>query len=209
MSAGFAARRPLRYVKEYPAKEGPAAMTDSRSGTYGGISRANHWIVSLAFFGMLAVGFYLEYGGLTREAKGPIMALHKATGTVLLLVVAWRVIWRIRKGFPAPVPGVAAWQATTSRLVHGGLLFAIMLMPLSGVLRSLLGGRPIDVYGLFLIPPLGEVEGAGDLFGLVHTVTAYTLVVLITLHVAAALKHAVVDKDATLARMVSGKTAEA
>lgn len=180
-------------------------MTDSQTGTYGAMSRANHWIVSLAFFGMLAVGFYLEYGGLTRETRGPIMALHKATGTILLLVVAWRVIWRIRQGFPAPLAGMAAWQSTASRLVHGGLLFAIVLMPLSGVLRSLLGGRPIDIYGLFLVPPIGKIEGFSDIAGLVHTVTAYALVALITLHVAAALKHLIVDKDATVQRMLTGK----
>ena len=180
-------------------------MTDSQTGTYGAISRANHWIVSLAFFGMLAVGFILSNDVLTREEAGPLRDLHKATGTVLLFVVAWRVLWRLRQGFPAPVPGLAAWQVNASRLVHWGLLVALIVMPLSGVLMSLLGGRPIDMFGLFAIPPLAEIEGAGKLARAVHGYAAWALAGLITLHVAAALKHLVVDKDATVARMVSGK----
>lgn len=184
-------------------------MTDSQTGTYGGISRANHWIVSLAFFGMLIVGFILSSDVLPREEASALRNLHKASGTILLFMVAWRVIWRMRQGFPAPVPGVAAWQVTASRLVHWGLLAALILMPLSGVLMSLLGGRPIDIFGLFLIAPVAEIEGAGKLARALHGYVAWTLVVLITLHVAAAIKHLVVDKDATLARMLAGKSASA
>ena len=180
-------------------------MTDSQTGTYGAISRANHWIVSLAFFGMLAVGFILSNDVLTREEAGPLRDLHKATGTVLMFVVAWRVLWRLRQGFPAPVPGLAAWQVTASRLVHWGLLVALIVMPLSGVFMSLLGGRSIDMFGLFAIPPLAEIEGAGKLARAAHGYAAWALAALITLHVAAALKHLVVDKDGTVARMVTGK----
>ncbi len=181
-------------------------MTDSQSGTYGAISRANHWFVSIAVFGLLAVGFFLANVELEREARGPIMAMHKATGTVMLFVITWRVIWRLRQGFPAPVPGVAAWQVTASRLVHWGLLFAMILMPLSGVLRSLLAGRSIDIYGLFEIAPVANIAGFSDVAGLVHTTTAYSLGVLIALHVGAALKHQFVDKDTTLLRMLTGRS---
>ncbi|MFN7165187.1 MAG: cytochrome b [Hyphomonas sp.] len=184
-------------------------MTDTQTGTYGAISRANHWIVSLAFFGMLTVGFILSNDVLPREEAGALRNLHKASGTILLLVVLWRVIWRLRQGFPAPMPGVTAWQVTASRIVHWGLLAAIVLMPVSGVLMSLLGGRPIDMFGLFLIPPIAEIEGAGKIARMIHGYVAWTLVALITLHVAAALKHLVIDKDGTFARMVSGKSAEA
>lgn len=181
-------------------------MTDSQTGTYGAVSRANHWIVSLAVFGMLAVGFILSSDVLPREEASSLRNLHKATGTVLLFLFAWRVIWRLRQGFPAPVPGVAAWQITASRLVHWGLLAALILMPLSGVLMSLLGGRPVDIFGLFQIPPVAEIEGAGKLARTVHGYLAWTLVALIALHITAALKHQFVNKDATLARMLTGKT---
>ena len=185
-------------------------MTDSKTGTYNAISRANHWIVSLAFFGMLAVGFYLEYGGLTREARGPIMALHKATGTGLLIVVAWRVIWRLNQGFPASTAStMPGWQVMASKAVHWALLAAIIVMPLSGVFGSLFAGRPIDIYGLFTIPSFEKNEAIKSAAGFTHTVMAYALAGLITVHVAAAIKHHLIDKDATLTRMLTGRVATA
>lgn len=182
-------------------------MTDQATATYGALSRLNHWLTFLLFTGMLIVGFTLAYGDLDRETRGPIMNLHKATGTLLLLFAAWRVSWRLTQGFPPPVPGVPAWQVTASRIVHWGMLAAILIMPLSGVLMSLLGGRPIGIYGLFLIPPITENKEAAGLLRQIHGLAAFALAGLIALHILAALKHTLLDKDATLARMLSGKGA--
>jgi len=204
MSAGAAPRRRIGSLQRKPGKGDTADMTDAQTGTYGAISRLNHWIVALGVLGMVAVGFYLEFGGLSREERGPIMALHKATGTVLLLFIAWRVVWRIRQGFPAPAAGMPAWQETAARLTHWGLLAAMLVMPLSGVGMSLLGGRPIDVYGLFMLPPVAKIEAIGELGHTVHVVTAWILAGLIALHLAGALKHLLLDRDGTVARMVSG-----
>jgi cytochrome b561 len=182
-------------------------MTDKETGTYGAVSRANHWIVSIAFLGMLAVGFYLEYGGLEREARGPIMALHKATGTVLLLVVAWRVVWRLRQGFPAPASDMPAWQLQLSKAVHWGLLAAVVLMPVSGFVMSTFGGRGIDVYGLFRIPAVADSDAISGAASAAHEYAAWAMVGLLALHIAGALKHQFVDRDVTLARMISGRKA--
>ena len=158
---------------------------------------------------MLAVGFYLAFGGLTREAKGPIMALHKATGTVLLLFIIWRVVWRLRQGFPAPVPGMPNWQLLASKVTHWGLLVMMLVMPLSGVTMSLLGGRPISIYGLFSVPPLGKIEALADAAHEVHEYAAWVLAALVALHIAGAFKHLLIDKDGTLARMTTGKPIDA
>ena len=182
-------------------------MTDKTSAAYGSLSRLNHWLGALVFSGMIIVGFILSYDVLSRETAGPIRDLHKATGTLVLLFALWRVSWRLVQGFPPPVPGVPAWQELASRLVHWGMLAALLIMPLSGVLMSLIGGRPIDIYGLFLIPPFAENREAAGLLRQVHGYAAYALAGLIALHILAALKHALIDKDGTLARMLSGKPA--
>lgn len=182
-------------------------MTDKTSGAYGGLSRLNHWLGALLFSGMVIVGFVLSYDVLSDETAGPIRNLHKATGTVLLFFALWRVGWRIAQGFPPPVPGVPAWQETASRLVHWGMLAALVVMPLSGVLMSLIGGRPIDIFGLYLIPPVAENREAAGLLRQVHGYAGYILAALILVHILAALKHTFIDKDGTLARMLSGKPA--
>lgn len=184
-------------------------MTDKQTGTYGALSRLNHWIVALGVLGMLAVGFYLEFGGLSREERGPIMALHKATGTLLMLFILWRVIWRIRQGFPAPVPGMPGWQEQASKIVHWGLLVMMLAMPVSGFSMSFFGGREISIYGLFSVPSVGKDEAIQGIAHEVHEYGAYVLAALVAVHFAAAVKHLLIDKDATMARMVSGAPADA
>ena len=182
-------------------------MTDKTSAAYGGLSRLNHWLGAVLFAVMVIVGFILSYDVLSRETAGPIRNLHKATGTLLLVFALWRVSWRMVQGFPPPVSGVPAWQDVASRLVHWGMLAALLIMPLSGVLMSLIGGRLIDMYGLFSIPPFAENKEAAGLMRQVHGYAAYALAGLIVLHILAALKHGLIDRDGTLARMLSGKPA--
>ena len=182
-------------------------MTDKTEATYGSTSRLNHWIGAVLFASLLIVGFVLSYDVLPKEQAGEVRNLHKATGTLVLLFAIWRVTWRIGQGFPPAASDRAGWELTLSKAVHGAMLLTLIVMPLSGVLMSLLGGRPIDMYGLFTIPPIAEMKDVGRSLREVHGYAGYTLAILIALHIAGALKHAVIDKDATLRRMLSGKAA--
>ena len=180
-------------------------MTDKTSATYGAVSRLNHWLGALLFAGVISVGLYLAYSGVEGEERAPIMAMHRATGTVLLLFALWRVWWRIRQGFPAPLDGVPAWQVTASRVAHWGLIICMLAMPLSGVfLMSLLGGRPINIYGLFTIPPIMEIDGIRPIGRQIHGLVAYAFIALISLHILGALKHLLIDRDGTVQRMLGG-----
>jgi cytochrome b561 len=181
-------------------------MTDKTDATYGSVSRLNHWIGAAVFASLLIVGFVLSYDVLPDEQAGEVRNLHKATGTLVLLFAIWRVTWRIGQGFPAPASGRAGWELTLSKAVHGALLLTLIVMPLSGVLMSLLGGRPIDMYGLFSIPPVAEMKDVARTLRQVHAYAGYTLAILIGMHFAGAMKHAVIDRDATLRRMLTGKT---
>ncbi|MFN7054006.1 cytochrome b [Hyphomonas sp.] len=180
-------------------------MTDHSQSVYGGVSRANHWIGALLFAGVLSVGFYLAYSGIEGPDRRSLMGMHRATGTVLLLFALWRVIWRLRQGFPSPLDGVPAWQVIFARITHWGLIACMLAMPLSGVfMMSLLGGRGIDIYGLFTIPPILEIEGIRPIGRQVHGIVAFTFVGLIGLHILGALKHLLIDRDGTVQRMLAG-----
>ncbi len=184
-------------------------MTDKTEGTYGSKSRLNHWIGAVLFGGLLIVGFILSYDVLPDEQAGEVRNLHKATGTLLLLFAIWRVTWRIGQGFPAAASERAGWELALSKAVHGAMLLTLIVMPVSGVSMSLLGGRPIDMYGLFTIPPVAEMKDLARSLRAVHGYAAYTLASLIVLHIAGALKHSLIDRDGTLRRMLTGKAAAA
>lgn len=182
-------------------------MTDKTSATYGGLSRLNHWLGAVLFASLLIVGFILSYDVLPDDQAGEVRNLHKATGTLLFFFALWRVTWRIGQGFPPPASDRTGWEITLSKAVHYAMLLALIIMPLSGITMSLMGGRGIDMYGLFTIPAIAEMKDLARTMRQVHGLAAYTLVILIALHIAGALKHSLIDRDGTLRRMLSGQTA--
>jgi cytochrome b561 len=178
-------------------------MSDRKNNMFGITSRFNHWFTALVFIGMLCFGFYLSFGGLEREVKGPLMGIHKSIGTLFLAFAFWRIGWRLAQGFPKDVAVMPAWQSIAAKATHWLLLLSVLAMPLSGVIMSIYGGRAINVFNWFTIPAQDKIETISGLAHSIHSYAPYAIAALITLHIAAALKHHFIDKDATLKRMVS------
>ncbi len=79
-------------------------------------------------------------------------------------------------------------------------------MPASGMMFSLGLGYPVPVLGLFEIGPLPQkFPILSDIGGFIHEYTGKTLIAVISLHIAGALKHHLIDKDGTLRRMLGAR----
>ncbi len=176
-----------------------APLNDS-SGSYGLVSRLNHWIVAAAMIGMLVSGLVMAYGPFERETVFAIMGWHKAIGVLVLAYGIWRVGWRVAQGFAADAAVMPRWQAVASRLTHWGLLATVLAMPLSGLLMTIYRGREVDVFGL-IIPAQGKIDWLANAAGMTHQFAAWGLAGLLVLHVGGALKHHLIDRDMTLRRM--------
>lgn len=157
--------------------------------TYGRVSRFNHWMAAIAFMGALGLGLTMAYGGLDREAIGGLMDWHKALGVFVFAFGLWRVGWRIVHGFAAEATDTPLWQRRVARVVHILLLAAIVLMPLSGILMTVAGGRALDVWGVTLVPSIGEIEWLDALASQVHGSLGLFITAILALHILAALKH--------------------
>ncbi|WP_299772524.1 cytochrome b [uncultured Tateyamaria sp.] len=176
---------------------------------YDFISRLNHWIIAIAIIGMLLFGLYLEYGGLEREARRPLIGVHRSVGVLVLIYGAWRVAWRVMRGFPEPVSTMPRWQHRLSKWVHWSLLSGILIMPLSGIGFTIFRGRDVSVFGWFSIPGVAEVPWIVAMSSAIHQYVGLGLCTIVVLHIAAALKHHLVDRDPTLTRMISGRAVPA
>ena len=99
-----------------------------------------------------------------------------------------------------------AWQARGSRIAHAMLYGLMLAIPISGWIYSSATGVSVTYLGLVPLPNLvpKDRESARMLL-LVHQTLNYTLAAVVTVHVAAALKHHFVDRDNTLARMLPGR----
>ena len=123
----------------------------------------------------------------------------------MLILGTWRVVWRLIEGFPADAAAMPRWQHRLSRLVHWLLLAGIVIMPLSGIMSSVFRGRPVDVFGWFSVPAQAEVPWLATIGGATHTYVGIGKSTIVVQHEMAALKHHLLDRDATLTRMLIGQ----
>lgn len=162
---------------------------------------ALHWLVAAGVSAMLAFGFFVS--SLPRgPEKTEWVQTHKSCGMIVLCVVLARAAWRLLVRVPRD--GTPSWEAIAARAAHALLLAATIVAPLSGVLKSVSYARPVQVFGLPVIPQLlaEKNEALNEAASALHVAAAWTLVALITIHIAAALKHHLVDRDDTLLRML-------
>lgn len=177
----------------------------SRSDRYTRVAIALHWLVAALLVGQIALGWWMQE--IPKQPVGPrvdAFNLHKSVGLTVLALMLVRLGWRLSHPPPA-LPPLPAWQARLAGATHG-LLYALLIVhPLVGYLGSVWSGYPVKYFGMTL-PAWGwKSEGLKDLCSTIHLWTSLALVGLIALHVAGALKHALVDRDGLLARMGVGR----
>ncbi len=69
---------------------------------------------------------------------------------------------------------------------------------------TLAGGRALAIGSVTLLPSPGEIAWLHTVAETIHETAPPLLLLLLALHVGAALKHHLIDRDATLRRMIGG-----
>lgn len=160
-------------------------------------SRLFHWISAVLL--LVTWVMILLYNNIDSNVY---IALHKAFGVSLLFWMLARVINRVFTKAPPPV-AMPKWQQIISQLSHFALYAILIAMPLAGVLMSVYGGRPVDMFGLFEIPVFVTPDrGLARSFNDLHTDIIWPMIIAFTLlHIGAALYHQFIKKDRLMARM--------
>lgn len=161
------------------------------------ISRAFHWVSAV----LLLVTWFLMF--LYQNLDNSLyISLHKAFGVSLLFWMLARVVNRIFVKAPPAIP-MPKWQSIASKVSHFALYALLIAMPVAGLLMSIYGGRPVDMFGLFEIPVfLTPDRTLARFFNDIHTDIIWTMILAFTaLHISAALYHQFVKKDNLIARM--------
>jgi cytochrome b561 len=173
--------------------------------SFGLIAKSFHWVLAILILWMLSVGFAMVSIPPSPD-KFWVYALHKSFGIFILTLMLGRLAWRIISPRPDALPTHKEWEDRLAKFVHFALYICIFMMPLSGWLMSSAGGFPAMFFGLFALPPvLPKNETAFAITRTIHAFAAYGILTLLALHVAGALKHHFIDKDATLQRMTTRK----
>ncbi|MFN0185674.1 MAG: cytochrome b [Aquabacterium sp.] len=167
---------------------------------YGRVAISLHWLMAVGLLAMMAVGTYMAGLDLS-PSKLKLYNQHKWAGVVLLLLAMLRLAWRLTHRPPAAAP-MPAWQARAAGLAHGLLYVLLFAVPLAGWAYSSAAGFPVVLFGVLPLPDLLPVDKSlAAAVRPLHRIAAWTLLALIVLHAAAALKHHFIDRDGLLRRM--------
>lgn len=172
---------------------------------------ALHWLSAIALFTAFGLALYMD--DLPRSSMQKLVAMnwHKWAGTTVLFLTVLRLVWRFIKRPPALPESIVNAMPSWQRMAHHGthhLMYALLvIVPLSGWLYSSAAGFPIVWFGVLQLPDLvGRNPELAQMIKPIHEPAAYTLIFLIALHVAAAVKHQWFDKDHLIERMLPGRS---
>ncbi len=167
-------------------------------------ARALHWTTAAIMAVVIALGLFLGFGPETRPAvKFAIYNIHESTGLVLLALTLARLWWRARHPPPPLDPTLPAAQRLAAHLNHAGLYALLIVMPVTGFLATNAWGFPLTWFWMVPIPsPIGKHEALAPVLQAIHNASAFGIIVLIGLHVAAAGHHHLIRRDDTLRRML-------
>lgn len=160
-----------------------------------------HWLSAILIVCGFTLGLSMVDLPISRQ-KFQWYAWHKWIGITVFLLTCGRLAWRW--WHPAPkLPPMPSWQARAASLSHAALYALLLAIPLSGWTFSSAAGVQVVYLGLIPLPDLvAKDRQTAAVLLTVHQTLNFTLLALVCLHAAAALKHQFVDKDALLDRML-------
>ena len=171
--------------------------TNSTLSKWSVSSRIFHWISAV----LLLVTWLMMFLNNNFDSSLYI-GLHKSFGISLLFWMIARVINRVITKAPPSVP-MPKWQLLLSYLSHFGLYALLIAMPMVGLLMSVYGGRPVDIFGLFQIPVFVTPDRTlARFYNNLHTdIIWQTILAFTAVHISAALYHQFIKKDNLIARI--------
>jgi cytochrome b561 len=183
-------------------KDEPPAFAAAKPAGYTRTAIALHWIIAAAVLAQIYLGLWMI--GIPKSPPG-VRAywfnLHKSVGITIGLLVLVRLAWRLAHRPPELPPTMASWQRAAAKVSHYALYACMVVLPVSGYLGSSFTKYPIKYFG-YTPPHWGwEAPALKELCSEIHFLAASVFIVLIVLHISAALKHRFVDRDGVFERM--------
>jgi len=173
------------------------------------VSVTVHWLTAALIIGLLAMGKYMTTLPDTESLRFDLTQWHKSFGLTVLMLSVFRVVWRLTHKPPTLPPTMASWEKFASGATHLLFYVLILFLPISGWL--MVSASPLNISTLFFnvlpVPHLPIVSDApnkaelAESFHSMHEYASGVLILLVLLHVGAALRHQFVLKDSVMSRI--------
>jgi cytochrome b561 len=164
-----------------------------------------HWLIAATIFAAFALGSFMVDLKIS-PAKLQYYAWHKWLGVSIFALVIMRLLTRLLNAAPTFPESMSNWEMKLANITHALLYFLMFAVPLSGYFYTSAAGFPVVYFGLFELPSLiGPDPVLKPLLKELHESLTSVLLIVVGLHVAAALKHLLISKDGVFQRMLPGK----
>ena len=180
----------------------------TREGRFSPVGVFFHWLMAILIVVQLALGWLLSAmpaGG----GKLAGYALHGTIGVAIFAIAVFRIIWRTMVPDPYNAADRQGWRTTVAYVVEHLFYLTFFILPLSGwamwssvaspgSIRFVISWPQLPFYDLETWRQWAILDVAED----VHLIFAWLLMLMIPLHVGAALKHHFWDRDDVLQGML-------
>jgi cytochrome b561 len=168
---------------------------------YGTTAKLLHWVIVALLAVQYPIGWLMPdiHRG---QAPGAAMTFHISFGIVILVLIVVRLIWRLTHPV-APESSLPPWQRLASEAVHWMLYVLVLATTVSGWVFASFRGWAVSLFYMMPLPMLtSDNAAAGKAIDGLHQTAEWSLLVLICLHVAAALTHLFIYRDQVMQRML-------
>ncbi len=188
--------------------------------SYGSVTKTFHWLTALLIFTALPLGWFAN--NLAQAIYDPsiptteadialatrLFSLHKTVGITVFFVALARILWAMTQTKPGLLNADNKPEAFAAETVHWLLYGSLVLVPLSGWVHHAAAEGFAPILWPFgqNLPFIPKSASVAEVTAALHWLFILILAGSLVLHIAGALKHHVVDKDGTLARMLPGRS---
>lgn len=181
---------------------------------YGRVAQFFHWATAALILIMLPLGVFMTW--LPAETGDHVTrkvfyySLHKTIGVTVLAIAILRIGWALMSARPAPLHPERRLETFAAETVHWLLYAGIILAPVTGLLHNAASTGFAPIWWPFGqdLPFVPKDEQLSKILGYAHWATVIVIGLSIAAHIGGALKHAIIDRDMTLTRMVAGDAVE-
>lgn len=163
-----------------------------------------HWTIALMIIGLIVFGILMT--NPETPNRFVLYQLHKSFGVMVLVLSVLRLVWRLGHKPPTLPDGMKPWEHLAAKFTHVAFYTVMIGMPLLGWAMVSASTLPIKTELFWTVPwPdllfIPESKDLEDVLKMLHRNLGKLTIALIALHIGAALKHHLINKDDVLARM--------
>jgi cytochrome b561 len=160
--------------------------------------RLLHWIMAAVILGMVWAGWTMVSMDDHVPAKFDVFyPWHKSFGMLVLILVSTRLVLRARASIPKLPEGLPPWNARMARTANVLLYVLMIAVPCMGysLSSSYTQSDGVFFFGVNLPELLPKNDARYEVFRVLHRWLAYTLLGVVIIHAAGALKHRFLDRN--------------